>query len=98
MTQEDSAVLVAPSPVYLNTTFITSTLASWVVKNTDDSENIRSIYISFGDSKEYSVGKFLQEMALNEDGRKLTFGVCVYLKGGRTEPHIVPLHGLGIGP
>ena len=91
-------MLLAPTLVSSSNSIRPSTVAAWAAQGPANLENICNVCVSFATAEEDSVGEFLREVSLEEDGGQVTSIMCVEMQGVQLAPHIVLIHGLGAKP
>ena len=97
MSEEEDSVLVAPVTVSPAAPIVPTSFAAWAVQGPVEAENTQSVYAAFADTYEEYVGELLCEITASKEGEYINLVLCLEIEGGHPAPHMLPLHGFGVG-
>ena len=66
--EEDSAVLVAPAPIYPAASVGPTSFTAWAAQGLAEAEKIRAVFAAFASANEESVCEFLSEITASKEG------------------------------
>ena len=85
-------------PAFLAASLGPTYFAAWASQGPSDAGKIRSVYALFTTTDKDTIGELLRELTLSKEGEEISLAIFVETRGSPPFPHVLLLHGLGIGP